>query len=162
MRFTMPGYLTLCKETAVCHPSRSQHATIPCLAGLMLKWVCVYCTDERYHKTFCTILARHSCVRAYLIDLLLSAPLPLIPHPSTLLAKVDSAAENFTGFAISTNTVFGYSFLVASFVLFLVQEKESKVWCMCEYVCCSMLICLHYQSVWFSEASGCNSSGCGN
>ncbi len=41
--------------------------------------------------------------------------------------QVDAASENFNGLAIATLTVFGYSFLVASFVLFLVKEKETKV-----------------------------------
>ncbi len=39
----------------------------------------------------------------------------------------DAASENFNGLVIATVTVFGYSFLVASFVLFLVKEKETKV-----------------------------------
>ncbi len=41
--------------------------------------------------------------------------------------QVDAADESFNGLAIATLTVFGYSFLVASFVLFLVNEKETKV-----------------------------------
>ena len=43
------------------------------------------------------------------------------------LFQVDDAATDPTGFGISVLVVFGYSFLLASFVLFLVKEKESKV-----------------------------------
>ena len=41
--------------------------------------------------------------------------------------QIDDASQNFIGFGVSTLVVFGYSFLLASFVLFLVKEKETKV-----------------------------------
>ena len=44
-------------------------------------------------------------------------------HPT----QVENASNSLGGYAISTLTVFGYSFLVATFILFLVQEKEIKV-----------------------------------
>lgn len=43
------------------------------------------------------------------------------------LFQLNDAATDPTGFGISVLVVFGYSFLLASFVLFLVKEKESKV-----------------------------------
>ena len=47
----------------------------------------------------------------------------LCPSPS----QVTSATQTFLGFSVGITVVFGYSFLLASFVLFLVQERESKV-----------------------------------
>ena len=41
--------------------------------------------------------------------------------------QINDAVSDPTGFGISVLVVFGYSFLLASFVLFLVKEKESKV-----------------------------------
>lgn len=41
--------------------------------------------------------------------------------------QADTATRNNIGFGIGSLVVFGYSFLLASFVLFLVTEKESKV-----------------------------------
>lgn len=49
-------------------------------------------------------------------------------------AQVDAATQNNIGFGVGSVVVFGYSFLLASFVLFLVAEKESKV-CRYIYVC---------------------------
>ena len=44
-----------------------------------------------------------------------------------MYTQVLASSQNFTGYAIGTVVVFGYSFLLASFVLFLVNEMESKV-----------------------------------
>ena len=46
-----------------------------------------------------------------------------------ILIQVNEIAEAMNGYTISTLIVFGYSFFVASFILFLVQEKENKVNC---------------------------------
>ena len=46
---------------------------------------------------------------------------------SLLSCQIIDAISDPTGFGISVLVVFGYSFLLASFVLFLVKEKESKV-----------------------------------
>ena len=43
------------------------------------------------------------------------------------LLQIDDAQREFLGFTISSMSVFGISFLLASFIIFLVQEKESKV-----------------------------------
>lgn len=48
------------------------------------------------------------------------------PLPRNDSSRLNAAASDPTGFGISTLVVFGYSFLLASFVLFLVAEKESK------------------------------------
>lgn len=47
---------------------------------------------------------------------------------------------NLDGYYVGITVVFGYSFLVASFVLVLVAEKESKVyaWDMCIIYCHSL------------------------
>lgn len=52
-----------------------------------------------------------------------------------------AATTDFTGFVLSIFVVFGYSFLLASFVLFLVKEKESKVQCGCVCVCVHVGVC---------------------
>lgn len=44
-----------------------------------------------------------------------------------LHVQIDDAQREFLGFTISSMSVFGVSFLLASFIIFLVQEKESKV-----------------------------------
>ena len=41
--------------------------------------------------------------------------------------QVQATSQNFNGYTIGTLVVFGYSLLLASFVLFLVNEKETKV-----------------------------------
>ena len=41
---------------------------------------------------------------------------------------------NLDGYYIGITTVFGYSFLVASFILVLVAEKENKVNCVSLYI----------------------------
>lgn len=55
---------------------------------------------------------------------LLPSPLSFAPLPSS---QVESVSMNFAGFSIGSTVVFGYSFLIATFVLFLVTEKETKV-----------------------------------
>ena len=35
--------------------------------------------------------------------------------------------QDFTGFGLSILVVFGYSFYLSSYVIYLVKEKESKV-----------------------------------
>lgn len=62
--------------------------------------------------------------------LLLCQFLDCIEHLHHIPAQVDAATQNNIGFAVGSQVVFGYSFLLASFVLFLVAEKESKV---CRY-----------------------------
>lgn len=49
------------------------------------------------------------------------------PLPRNLTVQIEDAASDATGFGIGILVVFGFSFLLASFVLFLVQEKETKV-----------------------------------
>lgn len=51
-----------------------------------------------------------------------------LEHIHHIPTQVDAATRNNIGFAVGSQVVFGYSFLLASFVLFLVAEKESKVW----------------------------------
>jgi len=41
--------------------------------------------------------------------------------------QVDAAEGDFLGFSLSITVIFGLSFLVASFILFPVAEKASKV-----------------------------------
>ena len=41
--------------------------------------------------------------------------------------QINTATQTFLGYTVGTMVVFGYSFLLASYVLFLVQERESKV-----------------------------------
>ena len=42
-------------------------------------------------------------------------------------SQVDATQQNFNGFAIGTMVVFGFSFLISTFVLFPISEKEIKV-----------------------------------
>ena len=49
------------------------------------------------------------------------------PLPRNLSVQIEDASRNFTGFSIGILVVFGFSFLLASFAIFLVKEKESKV-----------------------------------
>ncbi len=49
------------------------------------------------------------------------------PLPRNLTVQIEDAANDATGFGIGILVVFGFSFLLASFIFFLVQEKESKV-----------------------------------
>ena len=60
----------------------------------------------------------------------------LIPVPNfknrrltsfSMSPQVLATTQNFNGYSIGSLVVFGYSFLLASFVLFLVNEKETKV-----------------------------------
>ena len=52
-------------------------------------------------------------------------------YPMSTLVQVEGLRQsfdlNFTGYSIGTTVVFGYSFLIASFVIFIVKEKETKV-----------------------------------
>ena len=50
------------------------------------------------------------------------------PLPRNLSVQIEDASRNFTGFSIGILVVFGFSFLLASFAIFLVKEKESKVY----------------------------------
>ena len=43
------------------------------------------------------------------------------------LLQTQDALNDPAGFGVGILVVFGFSFLLASFVLFLVKEKESKV-----------------------------------
>lgn len=63
-----------------------------------------------------------------------------IEHLHLIPAQVDAATQNNIGFGVGSVVVFGYSFLLASFVLFIVAEKESKVF---RYIyICTYLHCL--------------------
>ena len=59
--------------------------------------------------------------------------------------QIDDAGTNPNGFGVGTLIVFGYSFLLASFVLFLVKEKESKV-CGCLHTIMCMYVCMQVLS----------------
>ena len=41
--------------------------------------------------------------------------------------QISTSTQTFLGYTVGTMVVFGYSFMLASYVLFLVQERESKV-----------------------------------
>ena len=62
-----------------------------------------------------------------------------LEHIHHIPTQVDAATQNNIGFAVGSQVVFGYSFLLASFVLFLVAEKESKV---CRYIHTYMYSCI--------------------
>ena len=64
-----------------------------------------------------------------------------IAHDSGPLHQVSSAASTSLGFTIGISVVFGYSFLFASSVLFLVQERESKVCSDCTTWSCDCVTC---------------------
>lgn len=49
------------------------------------------------------------------------------PLPRNVTVQLEDASNDLTGFGIGILVVFGFSFLLASFVLFLVKEKETKV-----------------------------------
>jgi ATP-binding cassette subfamily A (ABC1) protein 3 len=48
------------------------------------------------------------------------------PLPRELESQISDAQSDFLGFSISSTAVFGLSFLFASFIIFLVQERYSK------------------------------------
>ena len=51
----------------------------------------------------------------------------VINNYSFFNVQIRATQYNYNGFSIGSTVVFGFSFLIASFVLFLVNEKESKV-----------------------------------
>ena len=61
-----------------------------------------------------------------LVYLYLKASILLLFHISCFF-QLDDAESEFLGFTVSSTTTFGLSFLYASFIVFLVQEKYSKV-----------------------------------
>lgn len=42
-------------------------------------------------------------------------------------SQIEDAEAEFLGFTISSTSIFGLSFLFASFIIFLVQERDTKV-----------------------------------
>ena len=72
-------------------------------------------------NSFHNILLRQTLNSSYTITVINH------PRPRNVRAQVDISTLNFTGFAVGTLVVFGYSFLIATFILFIVQEKETKV-----------------------------------
>ncbi len=68
------------------------------------------------------------------------------PLPRSVSVQVVDAANNATGFGIGILIVFGFSFLLASFVLFLVKEKETKV---------------SFSAVFYNHCNGGNNYVCG-
>ncbi|XP_019855200.1 PREDICTED: ATP-binding cassette sub-family A member 3-like [Amphimedon queenslandica] len=48
------------------------------------------------------------------------------PLPRNIDSQITDAQQEFLGFTISSTAVFGLSFLFASFVIFLVQERDTK------------------------------------
>lgn len=71
----------------------------------------------------------------------------------SLLLQVDSAEQNFLGFALSILVMFGLAFLAASFILYPVAENSSKVSCIMQQIW-ALVYFLHFQAKHIQFVSG--------
>jgi len=87
-----------------------------------------HCSFQPYHMSAAALNAFHSLLLKQVTgNNSLSINVYNHPFPRNITAQADTVTQNNVGFGIGILVVFGYSFLLASFVLFLVAEKESKV-----------------------------------
>ncbi|CAI8053623.1 ATP-binding cassette sub-family A member 3 [Geodia barretti] len=89
--------------------------------------VTVYYNNNPWHMSAAALNAFHNVwLRQATNNSNLRLTINNHPLPRTVDAEVDATQQNFNGFAIGTMVVFGFSFLISTFVLFPINEKEIK------------------------------------
>jgi len=85
---------------------------------------------EPFHTAPIALLYADQALLRHLVNASYSLAAANHPLPQTAEAKVEEESEaNFNGdsFAYANNIMFGYSFLAASFVVFLIRERAMLV-----------------------------------